>query len=186
MGAQRTPRERWIEEGLRVFAEHGVDAVRVEVLARAIGVTKGGFYGYFADRADLLGEMLDTWEREAVDDVVARVREAGGDIVDQARLGGQLTFSNERLLPVDLAVRTWARRDPEVAERLQQVDDRRMDLLREAISSYCADPDEVEARCLAAFCLAIGRHLVAARHPGRTRDQVVARAAELILGVPGD
>ena len=39
----RTPRSRWIEEGLRALAAAGPDAVRVEVLAQALGVTKGGF-----------------------------------------------------------------------------------------------------------------------------------------------
>jgi hypothetical protein len=36
--------------------------VQVEVLARPLGVTKGGFYGHFADRNALLGEMLDAWD----------------------------------------------------------------------------------------------------------------------------
>ena len=35
------------------MAEEGVDAVRVEAVARRIGVTKGGFYGHFADRQAL-------------------------------------------------------------------------------------------------------------------------------------
>ena len=35
----RTPRSRWIEEGLLALAAGGPDAVRVEVLAQALGVT---------------------------------------------------------------------------------------------------------------------------------------------------
>lgn len=182
MGALRTPRERWVEQGLRTLAEGGVDAVRVEVLAKALGVTKGGFYGYFADRGALLTEMLDAWEKESVDDVLSRIEREPGDTLDRARLAGRLTFSGDRILPIDLAVRDWARRDPAVAERLRRVDNRRMQLLRDALSAVHPDPDEVEARCLLAFCAAIGRHLVAADHPGRTRDQVVARAADLLLG----
>jgi AcrR family transcriptional regulator len=181
MGALRTPREAWVEEGLRALAAGGVDAVRVEALAKSLGVTKGGFYGYFSDRRELLAEMLDTWERESVDQVLDRVAQQGGDVVDQVRLAGRLTFSSERVLPIDLAVRDWARRDIEVAERLRRVDNRRMQLLRGAISTFCTDPEEVETRCLLAFCLAIGRHLVAADHPGRTRDQVVARAGDFLL-----
>lgn len=184
MGALRTPREKWIEEGLRVLAEQGVDAVRVEVLARALQVTKGGFYGYFDDREALLSAMLDTWERESVDDVLERAQTAGDDVVSRMLIAGRLTFSNDRLLPVDLAVRAWARRDPSVADRLRVVDDRRMTLLRNAIGTYISDPDEREARCLAAFSLAIGRHLIAAEHEGRTRDEVVAAAAAFILADP--
>ncbi|MDQ0846982.1 hypothetical protein QFZ68_006662 [Streptomyces sp. V1I6] len=62
-----------------------------------------------------------------------------------------------------------------------------MQLLRDAISTFCPDPDEVEARSLLAFCMAIGSHFLAAGHPGRTRAQVKARAGDLLLGrSPGD
>ncbi|WP_328611321.1 TetR/AcrR family transcriptional regulator [Amycolatopsis sp. NBC_00345] len=187
MGALRTPREKWVEQGLRALADGGVDAVRVEALAKALGVTKGGFYGYFADRDALLEAMLDTWERESTDDVLDRIEADGGDVRDKARRAGQLTFSGDRLLPIDLAVRDWARRDEAVAERLRRVDNRRMHLLRDAISTFCPDPGEVEARALLAFCTAIGSHFLAADHPGRTRAEVIARAADLILdGPPGD
>ena len=181
MGALRIPRHRWVEEGLRALAEGGVNAVRIEVLAKSLGVTKGGFYGYFDDRDALLTEMLDTWERESVDDVFDQIQAETDDVMTQFRLAGQLTFSSDRLLPIDLAIRDWALRDHAVAERLRRVDNRRMQLSRAAISTFCTDPEEVEARCLLAFCLAIGKHVLAADHPRHTREQVVARAADLIL-----
>ena len=180
MGALRTPRERWVEEGLRALADGGVEAVRIEALAKALGVTKGGFYGYFGDRNALLTAMLEAWERACVDDVLDRIEREHDDVLERVRLAGQLTFSDD-LLPIDLAIRDWARRDPAVAERLRRVDNRRMQLLRDAISTFCSDPEEVEARCLLAFCMAIGSHLIAADHPGRSSIQVRARASALLL-----
>ncbi|WP_350275037.1 TetR/AcrR family transcriptional regulator [Kribbella sp. HUAS MG21] len=177
----RTPRDRWIEEGLRTLATGGPDAVRIEALAKRLGVTKGGFYGFFADREALLQAMLDTWERESVDDVIARVESEGGDPKTKIHRAGMLTFSDDRLLPIDLAIRDWARRDEAVATRLRRVDNRRMDLLREMIGTFCTDPDEVEARSLIAFCVAIGAHFLAVEHGNRTRPEVLARAADLIL-----
>ncbi|MGC5016563.1 TetR/AcrR family transcriptional regulator [Streptosporangium sp. DT93] len=185
MGATRTPRDRWIEEGLRALAAGGLDAVRVEVLAKRLGVTKGGFYGSFADRDALLEEMLDTWERESTDEVIDRIEREGGDPKTKIHRAGVLTFSDDRLLPIDLAIRDWARRDEAVAERLRRVDNRRMALLRELIGTFCSDPDEVEARSMLAFCVAIGEHFLAADHDGRTRAQVLARAADLLLDRSG-
>ncbi|MFD5323280.1 TetR family transcriptional regulator [Streptomyces sp. NPDC127092] len=184
MGSLRTPRGMWVEEGLRALATGGVDAVRVDALAKALGVTRGGFYGYFASRDALLSEMLDVWERESVDDVLDRIEHERGDALDKVRLAGQLTFSGDRLLPIDLAVRDWARRDRTVADRLRRVDNRRMQLLRDAFSTLCADPDEVEARSLLAFCMAIGSHFLAADHPGRTRAQVRALAGDFLVDRP--
>ena len=55
------------------LAAGGPDAVRVEPLAQALGVTKGSFYRHFDDRRALLEEMLDTWERPSIDEVIERV-----------------------------------------------------------------------------------------------------------------
>ncbi|MCM6778372.1 TetR/AcrR family transcriptional regulator [Nocardia sp. CDC159] len=184
MGVARTPRRTWIEQGLRTLAASGVDAVRVEVLAKALGVTKGGFYGYFADRDALLEAMLDTWERESIDEVLDRV-ESEDDPRARILLASQLP-GWDRLLAIDLAIRDWARRDESVAARLRRVDDRRMGWLRETFAACCADPDEVEARSLLAFCLAIGNQLLAAGHDGSTRDEVLARASAIVLGASGD
>jgi AcrR family transcriptional regulator len=181
MAATRTPRERWVEAGLQALADGGPNAVRVEALAKQLGVTKGGFYGFFADREALLAAMLDTWERESTDDVLARVEREGGDPQTRITRAGLLTFSSDRLLPIDLAVRDWARHDEAVAERLRRVDNRRMALLREMISTFCPDPAEVEARSLLAFCLAIGEHFLAADHADYTRGQALARAADFLF-----
>lgn len=152
----------------------------MEALAKSLGVTKGGFYGFFADREALLTAMLDSWEQQSTDAALERVEREGGDAKKKITRAGLLTFS-EQLLPIDLAVRDWARRDEAVAERLRRVDNRRMDLLRQMIGTFCADPDEVEARSVLAFCLLIGEHFLAADHGGRTRAQVLRRAGDLIL-----
>jgi AcrR family transcriptional regulator len=176
----RTPRSTWIEEGLRALAAGGPDAVRVEALAQALGVTKGGFYGHFADRNALLGEMLDTWERMSTDEVLERVEHHGDDVRARLRLAGALTFSSE-LLPIDLAVRDWSRRDQAIAERLRRVDNRRMDYLRLLFGAICRDENEVEARSMLAFSLAIGHHFMAADHGARSHADVVELAARWLL-----
>jgi AcrR family transcriptional regulator len=167
----RTPRARWIEEGLQALSAGGPDAVRIESLARAQGVSKGGFYGYFDDRRALLEEMLDAWERRSTEDVIDRVEQEGGDAMARARRAAELTFSDE-LLPIDLAVRDWSRRDPAVAARLRRVDNFRMDYLRTLLGTVCADEEELEARSLIAFSVAIADHLIAADHGTRSRADV--------------
>ncbi|SDS12811.1 TetR/AcrR family transcriptional regulator [Microlunatus soli] len=184
MAVARTPRQKWVDEGLRVLAVGGPDAVRVEVLAKALGVTKGGFYGYFADRSALLEAMLDTWERESVDDVLTQVENEDGAPVEVAQRARRLTFSEDRLLPIDLAIRDWARRDEAVATRLARVDNRRIALLRTVIGSFCDDPVEVEARSMLAFCAAIGSQFIHVDHGELAVQEVFARAAELLLTPP--
>jgi AcrR family transcriptional regulator len=175
----RTPRSGWINEGLRALAAGGPDAVRVEALARTLGVTKGGFYGHFSDRSALLEEILNSWERMSTEEVYERVEREGGDARVKLRKAGALTFSRA-LLPIDLAVRDWARRDPAVATRLRRVDNRRMEYLRELFGTFCSDQDDIEARSMLAFSLLIGNHFMAADHGTRSRAQVLDLAARLL------
>jgi len=119
--------------------------------------------------------MLDTWERASTDEVIERVESRGGDAKVKLRRAGALTFS-DWLLPIDLAVRDWARREPTVAERLRRVDNRRMDYLRSLFGAFCPDPDDVEARCMLAFSLAIGHHFMAADRDARSRTDALELA----------
>jgi AcrR family transcriptional regulator len=176
----RTTRAAWIDAGLSALAEGGPDAVRVDALAQALRVTRGGFYHQFDDRQALLDALLDTWETRSTDEVLDTVESEGGDARTKVTRAGLLTFSDE-LLPVDLAVRDWARRDAAVAERLRRVDNRRMDYLRTTISELHTDADDVEAIALMAFSLLIGNHFIAADHGSRERVAVLRRAAERLL-----
>jgi AcrR family transcriptional regulator len=176
----RKTRAAWIEAGLQALATGGPDAVRIEPLAQRLGVTRGSFYGYFKSRQAFLDALLDTWEQRSTDEVLERVARDGGDARARIRLAGILTF-REELLPIDLAVRDWARRDDAVARRLRRVDGRRMDYLRAQIGTLCPDPDEVEARTLLAFTLAIGDHFLSAPAGTREHAAVLERALEHIL-----
>jgi AcrR family transcriptional regulator len=175
----RTSRERWIEVGLRALAAGGPNAVRIESLARRLGVTRGGFYHQFTDRSALLDEMLDSWERRVTHDVLAQVEREGGNPRTRTVRAGALTFGDE-LLPVELAVRDWARRDPAVAERVRRVDNIRMDYLRKQFRTVCEDEDELEARCTLAFGFAIGTHFMTPDHRERSPSDVLRRVIAVL------
>ena len=172
----RTPRTSWVTEGLRALGVGGPDAVRIDKLAQVLGVTRGGFYWHFDDRRALLEEILDTWERAGVDDVIEQVESEGGDARARLRRLSALAASGDVPLRIDLAVRDWARRDKAVAKRLRRVDNRRMDYVRSLFGAFCPDEDEVEARCLVFYSLWIGSHFIAADHGARSRADVVELA----------
>ena len=144
----RTPRSSWIQEGLRALAAGGPDAVRIELLAQALGV----------------------------DEVIARVEGEEGDARAKLRRLSAFAASSDEPLRTDLAVRDWARREPAVAERLRRVDNRRMEYVRSLFGAFCPDEDDVEARCLVSYSLWIGSHFIAADHGARSRADVLKLA----------
>jgi AcrR family transcriptional regulator len=177
----RTPRTSWIEEGLRALGVGGPDAVRVEALAQALGVTKGGFYWHFDGRAALLEEMLDTWERLVVDEVITIVEAEGGDARTKLRRLFAIAVSIDDMVRIELAIREWGRRDKAVAKRLKRIDNRRMDYLRTLFGGVTSDAGDVEGRSLMAFSVFVGNHYIAADHGKRTRTQVITSAMERLF-----
>lgn len=178
----RTPPDKWIEAGLRGLAAGGPDAVRVEHLAQALGVTKGSFYRHFDDRRALLEGLLETWERITVDEVIERVESEGGDArAKLSRLFGPPSMRGRQLLKSELAIRDWARRDKAVAKRLMRIDNRRMDYMRSLFRAFCHDEEEVEIRCMLAFSMFIGSHFIAAEHGSLSRPDVLRLALTRLL-----
>lgn len=185
MPARKTPPEAWVAAALTALAERGPDAIPIEALAASLGVTKGGFYGDFADRNALVERMLDTWERAVVDNVIYRIEHTDED--PRAKLRHLFHLAGDHAsaghgLAVELAIRDWARRSPSVNTRLHRVDNRRMAYLRALFRQISIDDNDAEARSLLAFSLFVGNSLITAEHDGRSRREVVSFALDKLLG----
>jgi AcrR family transcriptional regulator len=179
MAKVRTPRGAWVDAALQALAAGGPDAVRIEALAVSLGVSKGGFYWHFKDRQALLDEMLDTWEKAVVDDVIALIESEPADphakLQQLRELAGSVDF------PVELALRDWSRRDRSVAKRVRRIDNRRMEYLRSLFGALGPDEDEVEARSMLAFSLFIGSYFIVADHGARSRRDVLELALSRLM-----
>jgi AcrR family transcriptional regulator len=180
----RTPRGAWVDAALQALATGGPDAVRVEALAVSLGVSKGGFYWHFTDRQALLDEMLDTWEKAMVDDVIARVENQPAD--PRAKLQQLFDLAPSADFAVELALRDWARRDRNVAERLHRVDNRRLEWLRSLFGQFLAHENDVDARSTLTYSLLIGSYFFSAQHDDKTRAQVLQLAVDRLLSESWD
>jgi len=181
MAKARTPRSAWIEAATRTLAAGGPDAVRVEGLAKDLGVSKGGFYWHFDDRQALLEETLDSWEKSITVDVIATVDSGLGEPRAKLRRLFELAPSAKDLFAFELALRDWSRRDPDVAARLERVDDRRMAYLRSLFGQFLESEEEVEARAMLAYSLFVGAYFVRAGAGKRSRAEVVELAIDHLL-----
>ncbi len=181
MAKVRTPRDDWTGAALRALAAGGPEVVRVEALAKELGVSKGGFYWHFEDRGALLAEALDTWERAGTEDVIATIDAGPGDARAKLRRLFELAPAAKGLFAVELALRDWSRRDRAVARRLRRVDERRLAFLRRLFAEFCADPDEVEARSMLAYSLFVGSYFFATAHGGRSRAEVQRLAIDHLV-----
>ena len=184
MAKLRTPREAWVEAGLRALAAGGPDAVRIEALAAGLGVSKGGFYWHFKDRAALLEEMLDSWEQVGTDAVIERVESEPRAPQERLRLLFELAPAAAADFTVELAIRDWSRRDDAVAARLARIDARRLAFVQGLFGEFCASERDAEARSMLAYSLLVGSYFIVAAQDGKSRGEAVQRAFDRLLDEP--
>ena len=79
-------RRRVLDAAAALFAEHGVDGISMDAVARAAGVGKGTLFRRFGDRQGLLVALLDEAERRLQDDLLHGPPPLGPGAPAEARL----------------------------------------------------------------------------------------------------
>jgi AcrR family transcriptional regulator len=173
----------WVEAGFAELARSGVEGVRVEVLAKKLGVTKGGFYRRFADRAALLDAMLQRWREGRSASIAQQTRLDGQE--PRERLRAVIQLYSERLNPqamaIELAIRQWARSDENAATAVASVDAARLKHVAELYRATGLEAEAAEAQAFLFYCFIFGQSLLFVERGPRKRSQLVTRSAEKLL-----
>ena len=132
----------WIDAGWVLMANKGVAAVKVEVLARQLEVSKGSFYWHFKNRQELLEGILQRWENETL----RLIQESQTAATPKERLIKLFTLAEEMCNQPDpeTAIFIWANQEPTVQERVRIVETKRVNYLNQLLQEYGFD--EIEAR----------------------------------------
>ncbi|WP_426131146.1 TetR/AcrR family transcriptional regulator [Pararhizobium sp. PWRC1-1] len=129
----------WTVAGITALAEGGIDAVRVERLAKRLGTSKGSFYWHFANRPALLAAMLELWERESTADVIEHVAAITDPAERLRHVTREALEAKTRGVDVAHAVRSWAAQDPAVAVRFVRVEQARTAFLAHELAALGYD-----------------------------------------------
>ena len=127
-------KEDWINAGWVLMANQGVAAVKVEVLARQLEVSKGSFYWHFKNRKELLEGILRRWENETL----WLIEESQQETTPEKQLIKMFAMAEElcNLPDPETAIFIWANNDPEVQQRVRIVETKRVEYLSQLLQDY--------------------------------------------------
>jgi AcrR family transcriptional regulator len=178
-----TRNEAWIAAGFAEIARTGVEGVRVEVLAKNLGVTKGGFYRRFRDRAALLEAMLASWSSGRIAAIEKHASLDGATA--RERLRALIALYSERMntegMSIELAIRQWARSDELAANAVASVDAARLKNVGHLYRATGLPSEEADAQAFLFYCFVFGQSLLFLERGPRKRAQLVAKSAETLL-----
>ena len=175
--------DTWIRAGFAELARTGVEGVRVEVLAKNLGVTKGGFYRRFRDRAALLDAMLRDWSSGRIAAIEQQASLEGETA--RERLKGLTRLYSERMntegMAIELAIRQWARSDEAASAAVASVDAARLKNVALLYRATGLSSEEADAQAFLFYCFIFGQSLLFLERSPRKRAQLIARSAEKLL-----
>ena len=154
--------EAWAEAALTAITDTGLDAVNVEELARALGVTKGSFYWHYGSRADLIAAALTLWERRDTDGYLSEI----ANIPDPAERLRRLIANAVRLSQRRNVYAALSQADSEpVQEVLQRVAEQRIAFLTGLYADLRLPPQRARLLARLAYATYIGLMRMTAEAP---------------------
>lgn len=179
----RLDAEAWIAAGFEALASGGIDAVRVEPLAKALDITKGSFYWHFADRRALIDAMLESWATGRIAAIRAQALDRGASAHVLHELVDLYTHrANTRGLAIELAIRSIARGDEAAARAVRSVDRERLRQVAQLFGGIGWSAADAQARAILFYSCLFGQSLLDPQVvPAAARDGAIAA---LIAGAP--
>jgi len=174
-------KERWLAEGVDVLRAEGPGGLRVDRLARRLGLTKGSFHHHFAGAPDYRRALLEhccVRADAAIDDARTRLATLSGTDVITA-LPALADELHDRTL--DVALRGWAVEDAQARAAIAAIDGARLAFLEELWADVLGDPAGARVAALVPHLVTVG----ASVSPGIRDDELDGVFRLLARLVPG-
>jgi len=175
---------RWVDTAIDLLAKEGITGLRVEVLAKRCGVTKGSFYWHFKDRRALLDAVLERWKAGRIRDIEKTTAVTPGKERDTLHYAIEVygASRNRKGMAIELAVRDWARHDTDAAGVVEQVDLYRLECTRKLFVAAGMSDAEAKSRSLLLYACVFGLSLMHYSHFDDNLADLKQRIADRIIG----
>ncbi|QPC85296.1 TetR family transcriptional regulator [Mesorhizobium sp. NBSH29] len=177
-------REDWILCALAALAEGGVDAIKIERLARKLKVSKGSFYWHFKDRAALLSAVLDLWDGDFTQQLIDNAAHLPSPaerlrfLMVEALVA---TVSGVDSARAEAAVQAWASRDEMAARRLRAVEAQRVKYLVSELTALGLAPAEADSMAKVLYLALLGLYATRSYNPAIADNSAYLALVELVL-----
>jgi AcrR family transcriptional regulator len=177
---ERLTAQDWIDFALTTLVDEGFSALKVDVLARKLGVSRGSFYWHFRDLGAFHARVVEHWKQIATEGIIADIEryDVGEERLDALARHG---FGHDVVLEVRM--RAWADNNPEVARVLGDIDRRRREYMEQMLVEAGIRPSLAATRAQLFYWTYLGAALSRSKLTGERLDRIVAELKVSALSV---
>ena len=157
VAAVRTRKEDWLDLAIRLLVDGGIEAVKIQAMARTLGVSRSSFYWFFESLRDLQDQLLDHWLRRNTGPIIERAMRPA-ETIDKAVCNVFECWVDAELFgpELDMAVRLWGRRDRRIRSDIDEADRQRVEALTRMFGRYGYPAEEAHTRARVLYYTQIG------------------------------
>lgn len=155
--ATRGSPELWLQAAREALLEGGVEAVKIQILAKRLKISRASFYWFFHDREELLRVLLGQWREKNTGNIVKRAN-AYADSMAEGVLNVCDCWFDQELFDArfEFAVRSWALQSAEILSEVQEADTRRIAALTALFERFRCESISAAVRARAIYLVQIG------------------------------
>lgn len=180
---RRLGKNAWILAARDALVEGGPEAVKVERIAKTLQATRAAFYWHFADRDELLSEVLAYWKLASVESYEEVIKREDHDGAAELEILNDLWGEDKEFDPAfDSAMRLWARNSKQVALAVKKVDDKRIAILHTVFKNLDYDEPEALVRARVAYFQQVGYYALGFKETRKARKALAPVYLKVLMG----
>jgi AcrR family transcriptional regulator len=161
----------------------GIHAVKIDLIANRLEITRGSFYWHFSDRADLLSALLELWRVQNTEPFEKITHETALAADDKYLRIVNLWVEERAFDPAfDSAVRDWARASKKVAIAVDAIDTLRMNLFEDVFREMGYPPQEAMVRARITYYHQVGYYALAVKESKAVRRKLLPIYLDVLMG----
>ncbi|MBD0416890.1 TetR/AcrR family transcriptional regulator [Oryzicola mucosus] len=180
----RSTKEDWLNLAVETLVAEGIDQVKVQVMAKTLGVSRSSFYWFFESIPDLQNQLLDFWLRRNTGPIIEGAMRPAKTINKAVCNVFECWVDRTRFDPdLDNAVRFWARREARIRKIVDEADSQRVEALTRMFHRFDYPLEEANTRARVLYYTQIGHFTLQPRETARERFSHVPSYLVTFTGV---
>ena len=149
--------EGWLDAAYDALLEGGVDAVKIQLLAAKLKLSRTSFYWFFKDREALLSALVDRWRQKNTGNLINQAQ-AYAETACEGTLNVFDCWLDTALFDsrFEFAMRSWALQSPDILAEVQAADQARLAALKFMFERFGRSHEDADVRARTLYLVQIG------------------------------
>ena len=178
-GRHGVSKAEWLAAALTMLGKGSVSDIKVNRLARSLGINKSGFYWHFKNRDDLLEQLLAYWTHELTEVVTSNPEFLKLEPRERLCRTAEMIIDYD-LTRYEISFRQWALTNDLASQAVKKVNEIRLEFVTRTLAELGFEGDDLEMRAMLFVCYHSWETLTFSHIAENRRRELIQKRVDLL------